>query len=262
MHVTPHPFLNTPTAHNWAAVVSGTVWEGHAFGPGATLESKWARGPLIVWATKTAPRLAAFGYMAPAKVQGDAPAPAASFFAGLNCWRRILQVITSPRRRKKTRRLMRLVHTSQKAQEARDCFAMIRFPHLSGVAAPPAPLASDPVEEVMVLVRDLLAMTGDPKQRTEVLEHLEQYPGRVAPLLGMLQVLKVSKTRGNLIDLCRQALTRGAAVAAFLLRRLEAEAFRAHITRRVKPARPSARIPRPIHARPRPPTAPTAPPVT
>jgi hypothetical protein len=46
-----------------------------------------------------------------------------------------------------------------------------------------------------------------------------------------------------------------------LLSHLEREAYRAHLTRRVKPVSRRTRIKRPLYARPRPPTAPLAPPV-
>ncbi|WP_146160586.1 hypothetical protein [Deinococcus arcticus] len=45
------------------------------------------------------------------------------------------------------------------------------------------------------------------------------------------------------------------------LRFLEAAAYRAHLARRVKPVSRRPRAPRPLYARPRPPTCPTAPPV-
>ena len=46
-----------------------------------------------------------------------------------------------------------------------------------------------------------------------------------------------------------------------LLKYLEAEAFRAHLARRVKPVSRRTRVRRPLYARPRPPTCPLAPPV-
>ncbi|WP_034408657.1 hypothetical protein [Deinococcus murrayi] len=45
------------------------------------------------------------------------------------------------------------------------------------------------------------------------------------------------------------------------LRALEAAAYRAHLARRVKPVSRRTRAPRPLYARPRPPTAPLAPPL-
>lgn len=55
---------------------------------------------------------------------------------------------------------------------------------------------------------------------------------------------------------------RSSLAVTLALRALEAAAYRAHVTRRVRPPARRSRIPRPIYARPRPPTAPLAPPVT
>ncbi|ACO46246.1 hypothetical protein DEDE109153_01035 [Deinococcus deserti] len=49
---------------------------------------------------------------------------------------------------------------------------------------------------------------------------------------------------------------------AVALRDLKAAAFRAHVTRRVRPPARRTRAPRPLYAKPRPPTCPCAPPVT
>ncbi len=48
---------------------------------------------------------------------------------------------------------------------------------------------------------------------------------------------------------------------SLVLRGLEREAYRAHLTQRVKPVSRRQRVPRPLYARPRPPTCPLAPPV-
>lgn len=61
------------------------------------------------------------------------------------------------------------------------------------------------------------------------------------------------------------ALTFGRVLTAYelahALRFLEAAAYLAHARRKVRPARRADRVPRPVHTRPRPPSAPLAPPV-
>ena len=58
-----------------------------------------------------------------------------------------------------------------------------------------------------------------------------------------------------------RSMTRLRITLAVALKHLEEEAYRAHLTRRVKPVSRRIRILRPIHARPQPPSAPLAPPV-
>lgn len=50
-HMTRLPALNTHSPQKWAAVVSGTVWKRWGLSPSGTLEAETVRGPLIVWAS-------------------------------------------------------------------------------------------------------------------------------------------------------------------------------------------------------------------
>jgi len=50
VHMTPGPHLNTATAHTWAAVVSGTAWKWHTLSPDGVLTAECSCGPLILWA--------------------------------------------------------------------------------------------------------------------------------------------------------------------------------------------------------------------
>lgn len=82
---------------------------------------------------------------------------------------------------------------------------------------------------------------------------------------GVRDWLNVSLMAEDAIGELLGALRRPAAVVTFLrlfLKRLQAVAYRAHVTRRARPPARRACVPRPLYARPRPPTAPLAPPVT
>ncbi|WP_420597019.1 hypothetical protein [Deinococcus sp.] len=61
-------------------------------------------------------------------------------------------------------------------------------------------------------------------------------------------------------SVAREALEQRITLTA-LLKHLEAEAYRAHLAKRVKPVSRRIRVRRPLYARPRPPTCPLAPPV-
>ncbi len=62
--------------------------------------------------------------------------------------------------------------------------------------------------------------------------------------------------------LLRREIFRASLCDVMALRALEAAAYRAHVTQRVRPSARRVRLPRPLYAQPRPPAAPLAPPVT
>lgn len=66
---------------------------------------------------------------------------------------------------------------------------------------------------------------------------------------------------GIALHLTGQRLSKATLVFAQAIRQLVAVAYRAHALRRVQPVSRRARVPRPLYARPRPPTCPLAPPV-
>lgn len=47
------PTLNQTPPQLWAAVVSGQTWKTYTLRPFGTLEAEYTRGPLIIWARKT-----------------------------------------------------------------------------------------------------------------------------------------------------------------------------------------------------------------
>ena len=50
--MTPGLSLNTANAHTWAAAVSGTSWKRLTLAPGDVLTAEYTRGPLIPWAIR------------------------------------------------------------------------------------------------------------------------------------------------------------------------------------------------------------------
>ena len=83
----------------------------------------------------------------------------------------------------------------------------------------------------------------------------------LSPLRDALACDDISPATFRKLHTYLRGLTRLRVTLALALKHLEEAAYRAHLTRRVKPAPRRHRIRRPLYARPRPPSAPLAPPV-
>lgn len=120
--------------------------------------------------------------------------------------------------------------------------------------------AEDP-EDIQVLESDW-ELERRPRTRSYI---VDEYHFSYRQQSGIGDWINVSLMAEDAIGELLQAIRRPAAPPIFLLllllRRLEAAAYRAHVAQRVRPPARRARIPRPLYARPRPPTAPLAPPV-
>ncbi len=84
-------------------------------------------------------------------------------------------------------------------------------------------------------------------ERDRYLPYLLAYARAIGDKWGLVEVVAAMRYRPYSL--------------AGLLKHLERAAYRAHLTRRVRPVSRRTRAPRPLYVRPRPPTAPLAPPV-
>lgn len=85
------------------------------------------------------------------------------------------------------------------------------------------------------------------------------YPAVAEGLFKVIRLFRSSKINTFLFNSIMRR--RAAFTLTALLKHLEAAAYRAHLAKRVKPVTRRTSAPRPLYARPRPPTAPTAPPL-
>ena len=93
----------------------------------------------------------------------------------------------------------------------------------------------------------------------EFAELLDANPENLRNAMALAILLNKRKALSRLFKVLRLRFFPFAFAA--LLKHLEAEAFRAHLAKRVKPVSRRTRVRRPLYARPRPPSCPLAPPV-
>ena len=286
--------LNTAHAHTWAAVVSGTAWKRHTLESGGLLKAEYARGPLILWATR------------PGEGEGlQADGPAASPLEGqinrLNTaqvFERFERVIQGRRRvmhgRSKGKRvsITKSLFRSKVRQQKELSLAWLRvlMNKEKGVISTIDVETPKDLSKLMKESDKRWKETSRLMQLRQILGYQDGNYGHHlvnmsiaglgegitewianAPALSNGKVLSVAKYL-YLMKLVGDWRNFRATLEAIknknnklalltVLKELQAAEHRAHLARRVKPAPRHHRIRRPLHSRPRPPSAPLAPPV-
>lgn len=207
-------------------MVSGEAWAEYGLGPSGQVEAKTLRGPLIVWATKPGE-----GEDLP-RLEAPTPSPLEVEAARLNMRPHFLAFVRRAQ--------------GEMFHKFSNYFYVIRYVSVKDYAL----WKVDRAARFMALKQGVFGACS-----FEVLDWIEE--------IGHLGLNRSSRLRylyEGLEPVRRiKKLWYGYCLA---LRLLERAAYRAHVARRVRPPARRARIPRPIYARPRPPTAPLAPPVT
>ena len=288
----PASTLNTAAPYGWACVVSGVTWAEYKLSGAGKLTAEITRGPLILWATDTgegeglptlhAPTLSALEARA-AKINTRA-AFDRLFWAARGKVRASVRWKTG----RKTRQLriyyalsyikrlsFDISHrnsglrglkfwqedeTPKGRRKARRSIAQWHFEERLRSIAPiwmdmdnPSGIDSYLIEFWEMRTAFFLGRNVSPCRLMHSLPQGDE-------VAGQLSYLALKKDwigfRASFRALVRPRLTLTA-----LLKYLEAAAYRAHLAKRVKPVTRRSRAPRPLYARPRPPTAPTAPPL-
>lgn len=235
------PGLQSPNTcpQKWAAVVSGTVWKRWALSPSGALEAQTVRGPVIVWAKPV------HGEEEGPKLEAPKPTP-----LDLRVWAVNTAAHFEKFRRGKVKRFWKMnTFTSNLLALGR-----VRF-----VLAP----GGDKVikQEEGKLKRKARSMAlpfaACSKQK--------EVTGREITRFGeKIKRQKWFKSALRLLEYAALFMGRATGVFAyFITYLLSSLAWAAlELRRRVRPAPRRDRVPRPVHTRPRPPSAPLAPPVT
>ena len=297
--MTPGLRLNTATAHTWAAVVSGTAWKRHTLAPTGELTAEYTRGPLIVWATRpgeeealqadgpavsaledridrlnTAQVFEQFKWAARGRVRPSVRWKTGSRPRRLRKLEALedlrYEVVMAERRaagrrgfisrpHSRSARVRRTETKFYKQEESFDNLCQIA-PDIQiieeGLAVP---CPSERIRKLFEEYRSRIKIYGP------IASYWRARASKIEPdFLRYLLLTKDSEALRTYIPyrliarkphnkLYRKALEKILAVGTL---------YRAHLTRRVKPAPRRHRIRRPLHSRPRPPSAPLAPPVS
>lgn len=277
--------LNAPsyyTGPKWAAVVSGTVWKRWGVSSAGTLEAETIGGPLIIWAKPAAAKEEG------PKLEDPKPTPLEGRVCALNTAAHFARFFWAARGkvrhsiRWKTGRRIRRAYTLEVFDDIKYLLALEQR-KLEGKAGLMGRVAIHPhcnkekgVKKYFVylsgtsvkIASDYLEMgfdwgTGEEITPEDIYESGCCYK-RIGNDLVLSHAYSTSLSEA-LFDVCNYLRNKRLTIRQFmalLLAGLYRAAYLAHVKRRVKPAPRRARIPRPIHARPRPPSAPLAPPVT
>lgn len=219
------PVLNTLNAPQWAGVIGSRAWAQYAQDEAGQTVVTTLRSPVIMWAKR---------FVEWKDAPSSSPLDAAA------------QINTAPH---------------PEAVEA--------FKWKLGVLVPPLATAC-PIRRVVYLLRsqgfcccehDAVVMAQGLRD-ARLIGHSYEEEDRpfIVSLLRAFMVLGNTEAACHVMrfmkrpNMAQVALTR-------LLRAFAHAAYRAHLTRRIRPASRRARVPRPLYARSRPPTCPAAPPV-
>ncbi|MGY2895458.1 hypothetical protein [Deinococcus sp. UYEF24] len=295
--MTPGLPLNTAHAHTWAAVVSGTAWKRHTLEDGGTLTAEYARGPLILWAKRPgeggspapqveAPALSALeeyiNHLNTAQVFERFKWAARGKVRHSVRWK----TGRRPRRLRKIEALADLRFSVRMADRRAAGVGgfCVHFPALTAKNRRAA-IRECEIERLEDRLRDIAPAWADEDNPNgwdaDIIDECRGIPKILkAPRCrmvfeGTLQerislrhhfLLKALVFHTLLKDksavrLIFRTLYSERLTLSFLLKAFERAEYRAHLTRRVKPAPRRHRIRRPLYARPRPPSAPLAPPV-
>jgi hypothetical protein len=294
--MTPGPSLNTALAHTWAAVVSGTAWKRHTLEDGGTLTAEYMRGPLIVWATRPGESVQADGpAVSPLEDRIDRLNTAQVFerfkWAARGKVRPSVRWKTGrrPRRAQKLEGLANLLHDVMHAKfwepDPPKCLSYtglwtpkgvirrrqaVKARRLSDRLRDLAPahdegsfngIDSDVIEWLNFYDLGFREARMRPGLRfTELAVPKSRFAQPVIPDSRMAAYFALTGRRESLGVLLNHWKFRRPTLGEILAAFQRAE-YRAHLTRRVKPAPRRHRVRRPLYARPRPPSAPLAPPV-
>lgn len=290
--------LNTYTPHRWARVVSGETWAEYALGESGLIEAQTMRGPLIVWATKTGGGTRPYLDYVMSFVASLPDVPTASMLelqaARVNTRAHFLAFVRAAHGKvrasvrwktgARVRRLRKLGTLAMIGCESQpNAYGVAQYLNGHGTWSWARTLRSD--RRILHLC---FSIKNESNTSVELVEHLRknyelikvEYAwyeeirrefrdvSYLLPAPEMSQALMYALAVGDMSTVAlifanlkaRRGFQRNLREAV-ALRFLEAAAYRAHITRRVRPPARRARIPRPLYAQPRPPTAPLAPPV-
>lgn len=294
MCMKPAHTLNTWKARTWAQVAQAVTWDDYALNSDGKVTVKATRGPVIVWGRRSGegedvPRLEA-PTPSPLEVEAarvNLKAHALAFVRcaqgrrktkggkrvgflclwrggsrkGLKLWKReMLRDLDYLGRviQRKARGLIGAIGTKPKVgpqwkKAVRRAFARDRKVDILSRLYP-SPMGNwdtggidQDALRMLKTARDTLRQGRVPYNAGEMIE---------GAALALILMGYRKEARTLFAARARQAVT-----LALALRFLEAAAYRAHIARRVRPVSRRARVPRPLYARPRPPTCPLAPPV-
>ena len=242
--MTAHTTPNTFKPYQWACVVSAVVWAEYKLSGAGTLTAKTLRGPLIVWATDTGegedlptvqpPTLSALEARA-AKV--NTRAAFERFCRAAGGKRRLKKAI------KKTRHFL-------SAAQINTVFCDIRLASFfAWIKDRTKSVEEQGYELLFSRIDDFIKLGYIPDCFIQV------FIEKLSETILFFRSGEVNKL------LFHAVMSRRKGTFCLALKHLEAAAYRAHLARRVKPVQRRTRAPRPLYARPRPPTAPTAPPL-
>lgn len=288
--------LNMHSAQKWAAVVSGTVWKTWGLSPSGTLEAKATRGPLIIWAKPTPGEEGeAVKLEAPKPSPLDLRVMALNTAAHFERFRKAARGKVRPSVRWKTGRKVRRARVGEALRGVRRAAhleerraAGLRGFTVTATMRPNTAKARREWEEERFLdrLRDIapahwedinggIFTCGWNESELQALEEarLEIRRGyardiyeyvksaeAASELVAYLTALEDIEALRLLFPHLDGRRHREAYLSA-LARLLQRAAYLAHVRRTVKPAPRRGRLPRPVYARPRPPSAPLAPPV-
>jgi len=289
--MTRPPSLNTPARTYGAAMVSGTLWTAHTFASGALSFTKYSSGPVILWAkpgekenvpdaltpmrsaleeraaeANTAAAFERLYWAARGRVRpsvrwktGTKKKRLCAYYAllyikqvafdisheeaaskGLTFW----QADETPKGRRETRRVIK-----------REKF----LAQLRGIASADMNMDNPYGIEGSLINFWEMRTASIANLNVDLSKWIDALP-KGGKVTGQLFYFVLKKDwKGFRISF--SGLIKPCLALAALLKHLEAAAYRAHLARRVKPVQRRDRAPRPLYARPRPPTAPTAPPL-
>lgn len=220
------PHLNAFTPGTWARVVSGVVWADYAVNEGQ-VTAKTIRGPLALLS------LSGEGENQP-RLHAPTPSPLEA---------RTIEINLAPH-------VLAFVHYEW-GENVGWGYPFFKFTNYFYIRR-------------WVNVKDLVMSLTDWSARYDDLRH-GRYGACSDEVLGVFDEIRLFRLKGQryfscLLEMLAQVRTRYASRFALALRFLQRAAYRAHLARRVRPPARRSRVRRPLHARPRPPTCPAAPP--
>ena len=227
-------------------MVSGETWAEYGLGPSGQVEAKTLRGPLIVWATKPGE-----GEDLP-RLEAPTPSPLEVEAARLNMRPHFLAFVRAARcrvgskfwRYGRRHRYAVKEHTMCILRQARRIID--------------APGRCSRMRRRGYAKRSNYNAIWRNIRKNERLTLTARIGSRFS-FQFLIICMFANPNNGTLNAVNARRAMFGAAIT---LRAIQRAAYRAHVARRVRPPARRSRIPRPIYARPRPPTAPLAPPVT
>ncbi|GGN27288.1 hypothetical protein GCM10010842_00120 [Deinococcus daejeonensis] len=282
MCMKPAHTLNTWKARTWAQVAQAVTWDDYALNSDGQVTVKATRGPVIVWGRRSGE-----GEDMP-RLEAPTPSPLEVAAARVNIQAHALAFARAAhgKVRPSVRWKTRLKQSERRAFELR-VYAVPGeeydgAPRLIMLGWSPRGFKHHKTSKTHKLTRrrghgeKLVAFfPSDAEENSATGFDREGYNNFIITvadiivyghkvenfryILNVLGRLGHNESLSKIINRIKESKPNFSSVN--IIRLLKAAAYRAHVLRRVRPVSRRARVPRPLYARPRPPTCPLAPPV-